>query len=1015
MSISNFFNKNKAYIFFAFLVVLVIAPSLSHSAMIDPSFRFRSLETDHFVIHYHQGIAGTAGRVARISEDVHASLAPDLMWTPSEKTQVVLIDNSDFANGLATVLPYNAIYIFVVPPLSDMSISDYEDWLEMVIIHEYVHILTMDPVRGYSSVMRKVFGKTLPGFDPLSALLFFFTAPPNIFMPGWWHEGMSTWAETELTNKGRGRSTYYEMIYRMDVAEENIPRIDELNGDVPDWPGFSIRYIYGSILEKHIEKTYGKDKLGKINITQAGRFPYFINATPRRFTGKNYVYQYKDLVRELKDDQGGKIEKLKSAPLTRYRTLPIEGERITNPRISPDGRYIAVNRRDPNYHEDIVIVDANTLEEVETVRRLVSDHSLSWSPDGKKLYFTQANLRGGFNLYQDIYVYDVEEDDVDRVTRNARSKDIDVSPDGHYIVFIKVETLKQSIAILQLDSDEKEEIVVDYGLDERGKYALSGPRWSRDGRSIVYSRRDDKGNTYLELLDMQTKDVSVLVSDGHNNIYPTWSPDGKFILFTSDRTGVYNLYALSRETGEIRQVTHVLGGAFQSDISTNKERIVLSYYHSRGYRAAEIPYDPAGWNNESGPVIQAFWDKVVAVEKERDETHEPAMESEATKESIGLEGDRAGEQTVVSPKPADPVEQEDIEIKDKGSYSAFPTLTPRFWLPTLMFDHEGAVPGAFTAGQDVLGYHTYILNPAVGFSGELYGDATYVYSRWYPSFFLSAYSLPLFYSEFFDDYDDYYERKSSVSAGIIVPLNYLESNYSLLAGYEYEERESLTDIEDRTVDGLEVFEGRRDNIFIGFRYNGALKYPYSISHEEGRNISLLYRDYIEDLGSELDQREYSAEWEEYIGLFLHHTLYMNLKGATSEGDRIAQQAFQLGGTPVAGNRYPLRGFDQGFETGKHIVTGNFEYRFPVKYMFRGWSTKPFFFDSLHMATFVDAGNVWGDGEDFEWDDFSVGIGVEVRLDMVLGYHLKITPAAGIAQGITDDGETQVYITIYADL
>jgi hypothetical protein len=35
--------------------------------------------------------------------------------------------------------------------------------------------------------------------------------------------------------------------------------------------------------------------------------------------------------------------------------------------------------------------------------------------------------------------------------------------------------------------------------------------------------------------------------------------------------------------------------------------------------------------------------------------------------------------------------------------------------------------------------------------------------------------------------------------------------------------------------------------------------------------------------------------------------------------------------------------------------------------------------------------------------------------MVLGYKMKITPAFGVAQGVTDDGETQVYITIYTDL
>jgi len=37
------------------------------------------------------------------------------------------------------------------------------------------------------------------------------------------------------------------------------------------------------------------------------------------------------------------------------------------------------------------------------------------------------------------------------------------------------------------------------------------------------------------------------------------------------------------------------------------------------------------------------------------------------------------------------------------------------------------------------------------------------------------------------------------------------------------------------------------------------------------------------------------------------------------------------------------------------------------------------------------------------------------MDTVLGYKAKITPAIGLAQGITDGGETQVYFIIYMDL
>ena len=976
------------------VVLMCLGLSLpAGAAMIDPSLRFETVETEHFQIHYHQGLGDIAKRTAVLAENAHRNLAPLLKWQPAEKTQVVLLDITDLANGMATVLPYNAIYIFVVPPLPEMTIGDYEDWLEMVIVHEYAHILTMDPARGYSSVMRRIFGKTLPGLDPLSLLMFIFTAPPNVFMPGWWHEGMATWAETELTGKGRGRSSYYEMIYRMDVAEDHIPRIDEFNGDVPDWPGHSLRYIYGSLLERHIARHYGADVPGSISIKQSGRVPYFINASPRKFTGKDYRYLYREMVWELKQEQTARIERLKSRPLTEMRPLPVEGERVTNPRLSPDGRFIALNRRDPHFHQEIVILDTETMKEAASIRRLPSDHSMAWSPGGRKLYFTQADLRGSFNLYQDIYSYDMHSGSVERVTHNLRTKDIDISHDGGKAVFVKVEAGRQNIAVVPLDSPGEVKVLTDFD-----GYALSGPRWSPDDDFIVFSRRDNEGHTSIEVLDTRDGRVRTLLSDGRNNIYPTWSPDGRYIIFTSDRTGVYNLFALSLSSGKMFQVTHVLGGAFQADVS--RERIVFSYYHSRGYSVMEIPYDESAWSEEFSPSISPFWD---SVEKDRED----------------LSGGEGPGEDDTAPQPQDdagaaPERTDETTVVDRGSYSPLHTLVPRFWLPTLMFDDEGAVFGAFTAGQDVLGYHTFILNAGLGVSGQVYGDLTYVYNRWYPSFFLRASSLPVFYSEFFGD-DDFYERRTSLAGGVILPLNFVESRYSLMAGYEYRKVDALSAVSSRTVDGLEVFEGRRDNVFAAFLYRGALKYPYSVSREEGRNITLLYRNYSGNMGSDLEQREYSGVYDEYVRVWRHHVACVNLRGAVSDGDLIAQQAFQLGGLPLPGNDYPLRGFPQGFETGRYIVTGSLEYRFPVYYILHGWSTKPFFFDRLHVAVFTDAGNVWGYRKGFHWDDFSVGIGTEVRLDMVLGYHLRITPAVGVARGLTDNGETQVYFTIYTEL
>ncbi len=88
---------------------------------------------------------------------------------------------------------------------------------------------------------------------------------------------------------------------------------------------------------------------------------------------------------------------------------------------------------------------------------------------------------------------------------------------------------------------------------------------------------------------------------------------------------------------------------------------------------------------------------------------------------------------------------------------------------------------------------------------------------------------------------------------------------------------------------------------------------------------------------------------------------------------------------------------------------------PVWYILRGWNTKPFFWDRLHLAAFIDSGAIWNDGEEFSTHMLRSAVGLEAKLDMTLGYLLKVTPTLGIAHGYDEGGETKGYFTIYVDL
>jgi hypothetical protein len=357
-----------------------------------------------------------------------------------------------------------------------------------------------------------------------------------------------------------------------------------------------------------------------------------------------------------------------------------------------------------------------------------------------------------------------------------------------------------------------------------------------------------------------------------------------------------------------------------------------------------------------------------------------------------------------------------------SSYNALHTLYPHFWLPRISGDgSDKAVLGAFTAGADVLGYNSYALSADYS-PGRKRGYFDFIYRNdyLYPTLSLKAHSEPFLYSDLLQR-GDYYELNQALTLEADVPLNFLESRYLFSAGYQLLDQKALSNLDIfGRFNGVSVLRGRMDNVFAGISFDDVLRYPYSVSSEEGRRVSFLYRRFAREIGSSHDLSEYSAEYQEYLRLpteaLKHHVLYLRLSGALSDGRlQFGQQAFQIGGIPSDLNQYPLRGYPERSVTGKHVATGTLEYRAPLFYPMRGIGTLPAFAEKIHAALFVDAGKVWDDRNTFNGNEVKVGAGVEARADVTLGYWLKVTPALGFAHGFNKGAENQIYFTVYIDL
>ncbi|MDZ4677769.1 MAG: hypothetical protein SGI74_09700 [Oligoflexia bacterium] len=71
------------------------------------------------------------------------------------------------------------------------------------------------------------------------------------------------------------------------------------------------------------------------------------------------------------------------------------------------------------------------------------------------------------------------------------------------------------------------------------------PSWSPDGNKIIFSsNRDDNKNFELYLMNADGTCLKRLTYVGGTDLMPSFSPDGKKILFTSDRTGTSQIYLM---------------------------------------------------------------------------------------------------------------------------------------------------------------------------------------------------------------------------------------------------------------------------------------------------------------------------------------------------------------------------------------------------------------------------------------------------------------------------------------
>ena len=91
-------------------------------------------------------------------------------------------------------------------------------------------------------------------------------------------------------------------------------------------------------------------------------------------------------------------------------------------------------------------------------------------------------------------------------------------------------------------------------ITSMGGPQCANPRWSPDGRTILFNSRRD-GSADLYLLAPDTGELHRITNDPAEEFEPRWSRDGKTIYFGSNRTGRSEVWKMPAAGGEPVQIT----------------------------------------------------------------------------------------------------------------------------------------------------------------------------------------------------------------------------------------------------------------------------------------------------------------------------------------------------------------------------------------------------------------------------------------------------------------------------
>lgn len=160
-----------------------------------------------------------------------------------------------------------------------------------------------------------------------------------------------------------------------------------------------------------------------------------------------------------------------------------------------------------------------------------------------------------------VFVYNVDSKQLFRLTNDKASYSSPAySPDCSRIAVIRTEASGTNAGsdVYLIDTASLAQTAL---TSDASAYTEASPKWSPDGTQLTYSAfpKDSPQNSDIIVRRADPSSTPlVVVKDPSDDVFPVFSPDGKYLAFSSNRGAYYDIYVLDQQTNIVYQLTNTV-------------------------------------------------------------------------------------------------------------------------------------------------------------------------------------------------------------------------------------------------------------------------------------------------------------------------------------------------------------------------------------------------------------------------------------------------------------------------